>query len=275
MSYDVLGPGPLDYLPCRYGVSRLLFRGPKRSLDSPYIAFIGGTETYGKFIEHPFPALLEDRLGTTCLNLGQLNAGIDVFAQDPFVLEASSKADVTVVQILGAANMTNRFYSVHPRRNDRFVEASSLLQTIYREVDFSEFHFNKHMLSSLRSTSEDRFDTVLQELRAAWLARMKLMLRQIKGKTVLLWLSTRAVDDAAVSAQGLGPDPLFVSRDMIEEIRPLATAVLEVVASQAAIDAGTEGMVFGELDALAAAEILGPAAHQEVVDALAEVLATL
>jgi hypothetical protein len=34
MTYDVLGPGPLDYLPCRYDMSRLLFRGPKRNLNN-------------------------------------------------------------------------------------------------------------------------------------------------------------------------------------------------------------------------------------------------
>lgn len=30
MTYDALGAGALDYLPCRYGTSKLLFRGPRR-----------------------------------------------------------------------------------------------------------------------------------------------------------------------------------------------------------------------------------------------------
>ncbi|MDC1223540.1 DUF6473 family protein [Ascidiaceihabitans sp.] len=46
MTYDVLGAGNLDYLPCRYGTSKLLFRGPRRPLKEPYIAFLSGTETY-------------------------------------------------------------------------------------------------------------------------------------------------------------------------------------------------------------------------------------
>ena len=33
---------------CRYGNSRLFFRGPKGNLSGRYHAFIGGTETFGK-----------------------------------------------------------------------------------------------------------------------------------------------------------------------------------------------------------------------------------
>ncbi len=36
---------------------------------------------------------------------------------------------------MGAQNLSNRFYAVHPRRNDRFLRASTLMKTIFREVD--------------------------------------------------------------------------------------------------------------------------------------------
>lgn len=150
MTYIAMGPGALDYLPCRYGTSKLLFRGPRRKLDRPYIAFVGGTETYGRFIEKPFSKLVEDETGQQCVNFGCMNAGIDVFSRDPYIPMATAGAMITVVQVMGAQNMTNRFYSVHPRRNDRFVAPSDLLKTIYREIDFSEFHFNKHMLTTLK-----------------------------------------------------------------------------------------------------------------------------
>lgn len=269
MTYDVLGPGPLDYLPCRYGASKLLFRGPKRNLQGRYLAFLGATETYGKFIEHPFPQLVENVLGTACVNFGQINAGIDAFATDPFALEATDGAELTVIQILGAQNMSNRFYSVHPRRNDRFVEASALLRAIFREVDFTDFAYNKHMLQTLMRASTDRFDAVRQELQDAWLARMKLLLRQINGKTLLLWLADHAPELAEdARTDDLSRDPLFVTREMIEELRPIATDILEVVTSQRAREAGTAGMLFNEMDAPAAAEMMGPIGHQEAADAL-------
>lgn len=273
MTYDVLGPGPLDYLPCRYGTSKLLFRGPKRDLNEPYMAFLGATETYGKFIETPFPSLVEQALGTTCVNLGQINAGIDAFATDPFVLKATESATVTVIQVLGTQNMTNRFYGVHPRRNDRFVQPSNLLRTIYREVDFMDFAYNKHMLQTLLDVSSERFDAVRQELQEAWLARMKLLLRQIKGKTVLLWMAGHApvaADD--LDRNSLGDDPLFVTKEMMEQVGPLATKTVQVVVSPEARKAGTQGMLFNELDALAAAELHGPLAHEEAAEAIMNAL---
>lgn len=270
MTFDALGPGALDYLPCRYGASRLLFRGPRRDLNAPYVAFVGGTETYGKFIAKPFPALVEEQLGMTCANFGLPNAGIDAFAHDPFVPGATAKSAITVLQVMGAQNMTNRFYTVHPRRNDRFVSASNLLRTIYREVDFADFHYNRHLVTELERVSPDRFTTVRAELQAAWSARMRLMLKQIAGRSIVLWFSDHAPQsqDATVNEPDLSGDPLFITREMMDEVRSLATHVVELVASPDARSAGTDGMVFAEMESVAAAEMLGPDAHAEAAEAL-------
>ena len=273
MTYDMLGPGPLDYLPCRYGNSKLLFRGPKRDLGDPYLAFIGGTETYGKFIKEPFPALVEGMHEKTCVNFGLPNAGIDAFTQDPFVLGAAARADVTVLQVMGAQNMTNRFYSVHPRRNDRFVAASSLLATIFREVDFSEFHFTKHMLNYLVEISPERFDKLREELQQAWLARMKLVLGQIRGKSILLWFSHHApIDEDDAARFDLTRDPLFVTRAMLDEIAGYATSVVEVVAQPEEITDDVDGMIFSEMETMAAKEMLGPVAHAACAAKLSEAI---
>jgi hypothetical protein len=268
MTFDALGPGALDYLPCRYSTSRLLFRGPKRDLTKPYCAFIGGTETYGKFIEQPFPALVESQLDMTCVNFGQANAGIDAFAHDPFVLGAAADAEVAVIQVMGAQNMTNRFYTVHPRRNDRFISTSSLLGTIYREVDFADFHFNKHMLTRLLTVCPDRFVAVREELQQAWMARMRLMLKQFKCKTILLWFAEHPpnVDDQV--SQILGPDPLFVNAKMMSDISTYATETLKVVASPLAQSQGPEGKLFGEMEAPIADQVMGPLAHEEAATAV-------
>jgi hypothetical protein len=274
MTYDALGVGALDYLPCRYGTSKLLFRGPKRRLERDYVAFIGGTETYGKFIEHPFPDLIEQATGLTCANFGYPNAGLDVFAHDPFVPGAVTAAQVAVVQVLGAQNMSNRFYSVHPRRNDRFVNASPLLQTIYREVDFSEYHFTKHLLTNLVTVSTERFEIVRQELQQSWIARMKMLLSRISGKIILLWFAPRSPEQDE-KIQDFGADPMFVTSDMIEAVRSAITDVVEVVATPEALAKGTEGMVFAQMEAPAAGSIMGPAAHEEAAAVLGDVVARL
>ena len=145
---------------CRYGNSRLFFRVPKRNLSGRYNAFIGGKETFGKYLDHPYPALVEAALGKTCVNFGVVNAGVDVFVNDTTIMAACAKADITVIQMTGAHNLSNRFYKVHPRRNDRFLSGSPLMAALYPDMDFSEYNFTRHLLGALFERSPERFEII-------------------------------------------------------------------------------------------------------------------
>jgi len=74
-----------------------------------------------------------------CLNLGTPSAGVYVFLRDDEIMRLASAAQVTVVQVTGAHNMTQsitiRF--IPPQRP--FYSPSKLLCSIYPEVDFAEF----------------------------------------------------------------------------------------------------------------------------------------
>ncbi len=272
MSFDTLGPGGLDYFPCRYGASKRVFRGPKRDLDAPFVALFGGTETYGKFIERPFPDLLEDEIDTTCVNFGSPNAGIDALNYDPVLEDIAKNALLTVLQVSSPRNMSNRLYKVHPRRNDRFLQASIRLRSLYREVDFSEFNFTKHMMLRLHQVCPRRFGDVVRELQKAWLSRMCDVLTKIKGPTVLLWLADHLPGQ---SEKDFGSDPWFVTPEMLTDLQEYANAYVEVVASDEALQAGTEGMFYSELEAPSARHMMGPLAHFEATAALAPVLRSL
>ncbi len=274
MTFVPRGRNALDYQQCRYGGSRLMFRGPRRRIDRHYIAMLGGAETYGRFIEQPFPAQIEAALGIQVLNLGYPNAGVDVFLNDRTATDLCCRADLTVVQVLGAQNLANRFYSVHPRRNDRFVKASPTLRAIYPDVDFTEFNFTRHLLAALEEASGEKFALVAGEVRAAWVARMRTLLRNIGPKRVLLWVADHppgGPDDFDPRAT----DPLFVTRAMLDELAPMVDALVEVVPSRGVRAAGTEGMVYAPEEAEAAATLPGLAVHAEVAEALGGVLRDL
>ncbi len=270
MKHETLEEAGLSYAPCRYGTSRILFRGPRRPLDGRYIAFVGGTETYGRFIESPFPTLVEDSLGDVCVNLGMINASVDAFANEPSLLDLCRGATLNVVQVMGAQNMSNRFYTVHPRRNDRFLRASTVLSAIYPDVDFSDFCFTRHMLSTLYARSPDRFEIVRMELESAWQGRMTTFLREIGKHTFLLWFAGHLPSDGKWDSRSnpFNADPLFVTRKMIDSLRPLVRGVVMAQPSARAMGSGTEGMVFSPLQTVAASATLGVAAHQEAAAAL-------
>jgi len=271
MAYAFPGAGALDYFPCRYGTSRLLFRGPRRALERPYVALLGGTETYGKYVPRPYPALIEAETGLRMVNLGCVNAGLDVYLNEPSVTEIAAAADAVVVQLVGAQNLTNRFYAVHPRRNDRFLGATPLLRSIFREVDFTEFNFTRHMLMSLQSVSPDRFEVLADDLRTAWVSRMQQLLQRLPTKVILLWMASHGPEPANRRAQ-LDRDPMMVDAAMVAAVRPMAAAYVEAISSPEARALGTEGMSFSPLDAPAATGLPNPAVHEEVARVLKAVI---
>jgi hypothetical protein len=271
MAFADPGEGSLDYLPCRYGDSKLVFRGPARNTQLPFCAVLGGTETYGKFIARPFPALLEEKTGRRMINFGCMNAGPDVYLQDSGIQQIITQADLTIVQIVGAANLSNRFYAVHPRRNDRFLRASPWLQTVFREVDFTDFHFTRHMLQTLHHVSPDRFDVIAKELRSAWVERMGQLLTQLRGRAILVWMADHppVAPDMPVD---LTTQPLLVDTAMIAAVRAKVAHYREVVFSRTAKAEGLGSKTFSALQQAAAMEVPGPIAHREVAEALSLVI---
>lgn len=271
MVYAWAGEAPLDYLPCRYGTSRLVFRGPPRALDRPYAAVLGGTESYGKFIPRPWPVLAEDASGVPMVNLACVNAGADAYLSDEGVLRVAQGARAAVMQVMGAANLSNTFYAVHPRRNDRFLRALPPLVRLYPEVDFTAIHFTRHLLLTLRRVSADRFAEVTADLRRTWAMRTADLIDRIGVPVLLLWLATRPPGPAG---DEIGPDPLLVDTAMLAAVRTRAAGYIEAVVAPAA-DPVAEGLAFAADERAAAAVMPGPCAHAVVADRVTRALAQL
>lgn len=273
MSVQLRPSEAIDYAPCRYGSSKIRFRGPARKVCGEYLAFIGGTETFGRFVTTPFPALIEDQIGMAAINLGCPNAGIDAFVSSPELIDICSMAQATVIQILGAPNMSNRFYTVDPRNNMRFLRASRRFKEVYPEVDFTEFDRTDHMLTALARIGRDRLPVVRQELQSAWVARMRTLLKQIDGKKILLWLADHAPYSATTGGT-ICRDPLFIDRAMLNAIRPDADALIEIVAGPEEIGSGRARLIFSDFERSEAEEVLGPDVHERVVAELVPHLAS-
>ncbi|MEM1101654.1 MAG: DUF6473 family protein [Pseudomonadota bacterium] len=255
-----LGRTLLELQPCRYGYSRIQFRGPEADLDAPYIAFLGATETVGPFLTRPFPALVADKLGFECANLGVKNAGPDVFLNDPEILRVARGAAAVVIEVMGASNLSNAFYKVHPRRNDRFIKAHLPLLSRAPDLDLTEVHFTGHLMQKIAVHAPELIDDVVAELRATWVERMQALVRAV-GKPVHL---LRFVD-----GPGAPPTAALVEPMMTAAVASKAMSITRVRPSQAATDSGTSEMFFAAPEAPVAARMLSAEAHREVAEALA------
>lgn len=267
MAYAFPSAGALDYANCTYGASRLLFRGPKRETERAFVAILGGSEVYGRCVKYPFPDLLEKELGLPVANFGLPNAGPDVFLNDPFVLTKAGQASVTVVQLFGAQNISNRFYTVHPRRNDRFLAAKPSLRALFPKVDFTEFHFTRHLLHALQLAAPQPFALLVRGLQKDWTAHMRNLLGQLGGKPLLLWIAD-AMPPAPAQQIDLFFNPMLIDTAMIDALTPHAGQVVYALPSLEARAMGLDGMVYDPTELPIAASLPGPYVHREVCNAL-------
>lgn len=270
MSFQEKGRPAAEPTPHRLGNSRLLFRGPVGPLTGRYIAYLGGTESYGRFVDRPYPERLQAVMGLRSVNFACLNAGVDAFLNTEEVIAASRGACLRVVQVLGAQNMTNRYYSVHPRRNDRFLRASPSLKSLFNDVDFTTFNFTRHMLATLQEVSPERFAILAETLKLSWIARMRHLLSTLGGPVVLMRMADHA-PPSSVAEPRLDRDPLLVDAEMIAAVLPFATAHVDVRIPTLSQDP-TDARFLSPYQAAAAAEMPGPRAHAAVAEALAPIL---
>ena len=257
----------LDYRACRYGGSRLLYRGPKKKLNDLGVAFLGGSETYGKFVASPFPELVGDGLGETCVNLGCHNAGLDAIIQDDTLVSICNSAKITVVQIMGAANLSNSFFTVHPRRNDRFIQASSMMERMFPDVDFMEFNYTHHLLAKMKRVSPEGYQHLVQNLQETWVVRMSQLISRLQGKVILVWFANQLPE-----RQITENEPFFVTRRMLDRVKAKAMGCVEIAFSDEVSTLGTEGMHFLGHEHEAAKKMPNPMAHQEIATALLPVI---
>lgn len=268
------GAEALDYAPCRYGASRAVFRGPGADVSGGYLVALGGAATFGKYVADPYPALLQQATGMPVANLGAMNAGPDFYLSDPDTLKLAARARLAVVQLTGADTISNPYYIVHARRNDRFLAATPALMTLFPEVDFSEISFTRHLLSVLSATDPARFTLVRAVLQANWIAAMRQLLAHLPLRRVLLWLADAPPPEVALGLDRAG-GPALVDRAMLAALRPATTALVEASPSPAVKAEGLAHMQFPETEALQASQLPNPALHREVAVQLAGVIKSL
>ena len=229
---ELLIDDPLfDYKAYRFGRSRQVFRGPQPDLRGAYLCFLGASHTFGRYTDQPFPTLLGEKLRMVSLNLGTDGAGPGFFLGDPEVKQAASDAAVCVVQVMSASAISNRMYTVRPRRNVRLHEVSDLMRGIFPEVDFERFAFVKPMLRHLEMVDPDRYKLVVNEMKNAWIGRTQTLLASLSSPKILFWFSRRSPDDNAYDPNDSTDEgyPAYVDEAMIQTVKGAAEAYTECV----------------------------------------------
>ena len=101
----------VDYHPFTRDGCPVPFRGPGFDPlavpEGSFFTCLGAAQTYGCFVERPFPDLLADRLGLSALNLAVGGAGPGFYLQYPALVAAMNRGRFVVLQAMEARHEAN------------------------------------------------------------------------------------------------------------------------------------------------------------------------
>ncbi len=255
----------------RFGTNETLFRGQAPDLSKPYTVFLGAGETYGQYVEMPFPNLLGRELPIQCVNWGVPGGGPTHFLRDPVLQDACNKARLCVITAGHAWAISNRLYTVLHRDNSAISDVSDQLIALFPNVDVDSFERVRPMLVALQNSSPDNFKVLEMEIREAWLARMREMVERIETRTVLFVMGDHLLDDPSLSEnRRIGPE--LVSRVMLNRLAGYVDHFVVYEASEEAQSLDGEDRIYDESDATASLSYPGERMHVEAAELLFPIL---
>ena len=198
-------------------------RGPRISSDH-YIACLGSAQTFGRFVQTPFPRLVSRALGIEALNLGRGGAGPTFPLGNPRLLEYINRARIVIVQFFSGRSQSNSLFKTvgHGMLGINQVEGG--------EVRADQF-YTWLLGQDLQSVRE-----VVDETRENYVLAMTQLLAAIKPPKILLWLSVRSPEYPEHMGLPLwrfwGDFPHLVNRPMVEQLRSHADIYVECVSQR-------------------------------------------
>ncbi len=194
------------------------FRGPHPT-GSGFVAFLGAAQTFGRLCAEPFPALVGRALSVETANLGHGGAGPE-FYQQSALLDGVRGASVVVVQIMSARSQSSPHF-----RSDEGLMAG------VRVADGRPM-VAEELFEELLEDEPSAVPEVVRGFQEASVASTIELLKALAPTpTVLLWFSVQVppcqVSQGVDAREVLGTFPQLVTADMVEAMRPHATAYVE------------------------------------------------
>ena len=167
-----------------YDFQGLKLRGSKLG-NTKYIAYIGASQTFGRFCQEPYPNILGKRLDIGTLNFGIGGKGPTYFLTNQTILEALNEAELVVIQVLSGRSVSNSVFESQDggMHGIRLIDGKKM-----RSDDlFSQLISGKDK----RGLSREFMENLVKETRENYVKNTIDLLKAIKPPKILLWLSTR------------------------------------------------------------------------------------
>lgn len=209
----------VDYQEYRIdGIDEAL-RGPEPDLSGgAYFSCIGAAQTFGVFVEQPFPALLARETGLAALNFGLPAAGPGFYAAYDRMIDLINAGRFCIVQVMAARAEANSLYA-----------AEGYCETV-RDRATGEVVSSFTSWSRIVAEDPAALPRLVAETQENWVASYRRLFDRITVPTLLVWIShDRKTTDVLDLSQ---PDinelyfkfPQFVDAGALQRIIPMADA---------------------------------------------------
>ena len=162
------------------------FRGPSMDPQAAaigsFFTCLGAAQTYGCFIERPFPEILAERTGLSALNLAVGGAGPGFYLQYPALIEAMNRGSFVVLQCMAARHESNSRFEA-----DGYVE-------FVKDCKHGDSVDSGVAWRRIIDEEIDKAPTYIAETRANWLETMQKLIDAITVPVVFFWFSRREPD---------------------------------------------------------------------------------
>jgi Domain of unknown function (DUF6473) len=205
-----------------YGIPgiRGVFRGPPAKGDE-YVACVGAAQTFGRFVQTPYPRLIAKALGTDALNLGRGGAGPSFPLSNPRLLVLINSARVAIVQVFSGRSQSNSLFKT--------VNHGMIGVNLANGQEISANGFYAWLLEQ----GEELSRKIVSETRANYVVAMTELLDAITAPKILLWFSVRTpeyLEQLRLPLHRLwGEFPQLVNREMINEIKTHCDQYVECI----------------------------------------------
>lgn len=190
------------------------FRGPLPAAmyKRRKLTFLGAAQTFGRFTRVPFPDIAGSLFGLDVLNLGHAGAGASFYLNKPTLLQYASNSELAVVQVMSGRSAENSMFASPDGRN-----------TLVRKADGKRMTDGPAYRWVLEEKGPEAALELVRESQAHWVEETIELARKLETRKILFWFSVRPIKftPRADNLKALmGDFPHFVSREMIEEVRP-------------------------------------------------------
>ncbi|WP_374469586.1 DUF6473 family protein [Phenylobacterium sp.] len=216
----------IEYEPTPVDRLGFLCRGPLPQPGQDYIAYVGASQTFGAFVQTPFPHRVSQDLGLGGFNLGRGGAGPSFFARHPEALEVVKGARAVVVQVMAARMEDNSaFQSVEGRALVSY-QTPSGPERIDCDTAWARI---------VAERPPEQVRALVAESRQSWVRAVRAIASAAQGPTILVWFAERSpaytfdVRDAYSLFNGF---PHLVDEETVAAVRDVFDDYVEVVTRQ-------------------------------------------